>query len=446
MPRNDKKSVLLRQIELLKLLPTRGASKTATQLTRALNDAGFNITKRQVERDLNELMEAFTLDRNDSSIPHGWKWVAGASVDLPGMTITEALSLRLVEDTLKPLMPVSMLEGLETRFRQAEKQLLALGKENRNAKWASKVRTVTPAMPLMPPEIDSAVLATVQEALLSDVQVEIDYQAMRDETDKKMLLSPLALVNRGTVTYLVATAFEYEDVRLYAMNRIHNATRTDNAVKRPANFDLDEYIQVGGMHFGHGKTIRLKAWVSPVLAKLLEETPMSEDQHLTTVDGEIKLSATVSDSWQLKWWLLSQGAGIEVTSPVALRKKIGSVLLEAGNQYASEFARFELTHKQDEMLKDWMVGVAQRAAKIQEEGEGGRHLSLEKKIGSRQPTEKEDGFLEQLKRPLPRPLPYYGPIGGGISITFTPTGLDVICRVTEAITGETIDLTDYDSF
>jgi arginine repressor len=71
MPRNVKKSVPLRQIELWKLLPTRGVGKTATQLTRALNDAGFDITKRQVERDLNELMEAFTLDRNDSSIPHG---------------------------------------------------------------------------------------------------------------------------------------------------------------------------------------------------------------------------------------------------------------------------------------------------------------------------------------------------------------------------------------
>jgi predicted DNA-binding transcriptional regulator YafY len=223
-------------------------------------------------------------------------------IDLPGVTITEALSLRLVEDTLKPLMPVSMLEGLETRFRQAEKQLLALGKENRKAKWASKVRTVTPAMPLMPPEIDSTVLATVQEALLSDVQIEVDYQAMRDEADKKILLSPLALVNRGTVTYLVATAFEYEDVRLYAMHRIRNVTRADSAVKRPANFDLDEYIQAGGLHFSHGETIRLSAWLSPALARLLEETPMSEDQSLAIDGDRIKLVATVSDSWQLAWW------------------------------------------------------------------------------------------------------------------------------------------------
>ena len=332
MPSNDKKSVLLRQIELLKKLPSRGAGKTASELTRALNDEGFDITKRQVERDLNELMEAFALDRNDTSIPYGWKWVAGASVDLPGMAISEALSLRLVEDTLKTLLPVSMLEGLETRFRQAEKQLTALGRENRKAKWASKVRAVAPTMPLIPPATDSSILSTVQEALLADLQVDVDY-CTRDGREKKLRLHPLAMVNRGAVIYLIATTFEYDEVRLYALHRIRQAMSTNEAVKRPINFDLDEYIQSGGLHFGNGKTIRLGAWVDQGLAHILEETPLSKDQKLTEEGDLVNLSATVADSWQLTWWLMSQGNSIEVTSPVSLRKKIGGLLRDAAAQY-----------------------------------------------------------------------------------------------------------------
>ena len=335
MPRNDKKSVLLRQWELLKQLPSTGTGKTANELTKTLNDAGFKISKRQVERDLNELMETFVLDRDDRSVPQGWKWMKGASVDLPAMTISEALSLRLVEDTIKPLLPVSMLEGLETRFRQAEKQLAALSKENRKAKWANKVRTVPPTLPLIPPVIDSTVLATVQEALLADVQVEVEYRAMRDEEGKTMLLHPLAMVNRGAVTYLIATAFEYEDIRLYALHRIHKASRTDDAVKRPVDFNLDDYIQAGGLHFGNGKTIRLSAWVAQDMAKILEETPLSVDQKINKHEDGIKLTATVADSWQFTWWLLSLGDSIEVVSPVALRKKIGKLLTDAAAQYAS---------------------------------------------------------------------------------------------------------------
>lgn len=37
-------------------------------------------------------------------------------------------------------------------------------------------------------------------------------------------LHPLALVVRGPVTYLVATASDYPDVRLYALHRIQRGT------------------------------------------------------------------------------------------------------------------------------------------------------------------------------------------------------------------------------
>jgi len=340
MPRNDKKSVLLRQWELLKQLPSKGTGKTASELTKALNDAGYNISLRQVERDLNDLMEVFALDKDDRDIQFGWKWLHGASVDLPAMTISEALSLHMVESAIKALMPISILEGLETRFRQANKQLNANGKENRiAAKWASKVRSVSPTMPLVPPVINSEMLATVHEALLSDVKIDVDYQAMRDEKFKPIRLSPLALVNRGAVSYLIATAYEYEEVRLYAMHRIRKATKTTDAIKRPAKFDLDEYIQAGNLHFGKGEPIRLSAWVlSKNLEKILEETPLSQDQKLTVTDHKVKLTATVADTDQLTWWLLSQASNIEVTAPVALRKKIGGLLAEAAGLYLNQSA------------------------------------------------------------------------------------------------------------
>jgi predicted DNA-binding transcriptional regulator YafY len=336
MPRNDKQAVLLRMLKLLKLLPSRGTGKTVSELTKALNDAGYDIAKRQVERDLNKLMEAFPLDKNDNSIPHGWKWGAGAAIDLPGMTMEEALSLHLVEDTIKQLMPVSMLEGLESRFRLAEKQLSALSKENRKAKWASKVRVVTQTMPLIPPVIDSTVLSTVQEALLADLQIDIEYHAMHYVEGKQKRLHPLAMVTRGAVTYLIATAFEDDEARLYALHRINKATCTYETVKRPADFDLDSYIQSGGLQFGNGKTLRLSANIAPWLARILEETPLSEDQNLKIEGDHVKLMATVADSMQLTWWILSFGASIEVTAPVALRRKIGELLTDAAAQYSNE--------------------------------------------------------------------------------------------------------------
>lgn len=338
MPSNDKSSVIRRQWELMRLLPSSGTGRLASELTQMLNDAGFGISKRQVERDLKDLMEAFNLEHDDVPTGRGWRWPKGGSADLPAMTISEALSLTLVEDTLKSIMPISMLDGLEGRFRHARNDLAKLSKENRKAKWASKVRMVSPTMPMIPPAIEPAILAAVQEALLADEQIEVEYQSVSAEEPKTMTLSPLGIVVRGAVSYLVATAYEYENPWLFAMHRIHKVTRSVRSVKRPADFDLDEFIQSGELHFGNGKQIKLSAWIKPnsYLSKTLAESPMSNDQKLTGSGERLKLTATVADTWQLHWWLLSQGANIEVIAPAALRKKIGGMLTNAAAQYVNK--------------------------------------------------------------------------------------------------------------
>ena len=39
-------------------------------------------------------------------------------------------------------------------------------------------------------------------------------------------------------------------------------------------------------------------------------------------DGWMRVTATVNDTWQLQWWLLGQGADVEVCKPEKLRTKI----------------------------------------------------------------------------------------------------------------------------
>jgi hypothetical protein len=41
---------------------------------------------------------------------------------------------------------------------------------------------------------------------------------------------------------------------------------------------------------------------------------------------------------------------------------------------------------------------------------------------------------------------YYGAIGGGYTYSFTPTGLGVVAKVTNNLTHEELDVTDYDAW
>ena len=326
MPKKSHHQAIGRLLEILKRLPTRGAGISARELTDWLTDEGFEVSKRTVERDLSALAVHFQLVYNDKSVPYGWRWMSDAVTEFPALTVADAMSLHLVEDLLAPLLPAALLDSLRPRFRQARKKLDSLAKEHPNSRWLDKVRHVPPTLPLLPPKIADGVLATVQEGLLTDRQLEIAYQRPGDEEAMALRLHPLGLVQRGPVTYLVATAFTYTDVRLYAVHRITRASVQTEPAHRPDGFSLDEYIAQGALQFGDGRTIRLKARVSPWLADILTETPLTADQRLERAGEEVRLTATITDSWQLRWWILSQGQGITVLEPEALRKEIGGEL------------------------------------------------------------------------------------------------------------------------
>jgi predicted DNA-binding transcriptional regulator YafY len=323
MPANTNGSTLARQWELLKLIPAKPPGLTVLQLQRELTTCGYTVTKRTVQRDLTELSRLFPLATSEDGTTQGWHWLDGTAVQLPSVSIADAQSLLLVRDLLKPLVPRILWSSLDQRFEMASRKLESLGKVNALARWTRKVRAVPSTLPLLPPQVDAAVMLAVQDALLQERSCEVTYQSFGADTAKQLTLHPQGLIQRGPVTYLVATAYDYEAPRLYAMHRIHGAQCLDTPSKTPPNFDLDDYISTGAPQFGSGEPITLQARVSDVLAAILRETPIASDQKLDSLNEDWwNLSATVLDTWQLRWWLKSQGQDIIVRSPKPLRQEL----------------------------------------------------------------------------------------------------------------------------
>jgi predicted DNA-binding transcriptional regulator YafY len=84
LPFATTRATLSRQWALLRQLPSRSPGITSAELVWRLRDVGFTVSKRTVERDLNELSLIFPLERNDKSIPFGWHWSANALGELRG--------------------------------------------------------------------------------------------------------------------------------------------------------------------------------------------------------------------------------------------------------------------------------------------------------------------------------------------------------------------------
>ena len=90
----------------------------------------------------------------------------------------------------------------------------------------------------------------------------------------------------------------------------------------------------GGMQFGEGGLIPLQAIVSNQLACYLQESPLADGQELRAETKErYRLSVTIKDSWQLHFWILSQGPEIVVEQPAALRQWIAEAVQATAKAY-----------------------------------------------------------------------------------------------------------------
>jgi predicted DNA-binding transcriptional regulator YafY len=278
----------------------------------------------------------FPLVVDERSKPFGWSWDKDApAFDLPGMSASEALTLLMARDHLRAVMPSTTLQQLEGHFRQAENRVQATAEPSALARWRDKVRIVQPVQPLLAPVTDPEILATVQQALLQDLQCLLTYQRRGAEAGESYVVNPLGLVQRGQVLYLVATIKTYADLRLLVMHRVLSAEPLPTPVIRPPGFSLDAYLAAGALGWSAGEVAQLVLRFSSAAGAHLYETPLAVDQTITVLaDGRLQVMATVQQTQQLSWWLMGFGEAVEVLAPPQLRQAMQRTATGLAARYA----------------------------------------------------------------------------------------------------------------
>ncbi len=129
----------------------------------------------------------------------------------------------------------------------------------------------------------------------------------------KFLVTGDALLQRGLISYLVATAHPHTDPRLYALHRMLTARLLESPMSRASGFSLEAFLAAGRADFGSGRRMRIRLRVSPSVATHLAECRLSHDQRITRLrrpDGWCRVTATVNDTPQLRWWIRGFGSDV----------------------------------------------------------------------------------------------------------------------------------------
>lgn len=324
MKKND---TLLRHWRMLREIPRFPRRVSTVEIKERLLAAGFDATLRTIQRDLNKLSCSLPLLGDDSK-PQGWSWQADApQLDLPTLEPQAALIFHLAERYLQPLLPASTLSYLSPWFRTAAGVLDNHGKDL--SMWRNKVRVLAPGQPLLPPVIDSEVQSTVTQGLLLNKRIAVTYLPRDALKEKTYEASPLGIVVRDQVIYLVCTLREYDDVKQLVLGRMRSAQLLEKPARKLENFDLDQYISLGefGLPIETGRLITIVVNFDHAVASGLLERPLDAGQVIEAISEKaIRLTATVPDTTELRRWLLGFNTHAEVLKPVTLRAEMKSMI------------------------------------------------------------------------------------------------------------------------
>ena len=270
-----------------------------------------------------------------------WRLKANSPLHRKGLSDFEAAMVCLASELLEPVLPPHLQNHLKITRERAQEMLV-------NARPIGAMPDESPVWMLKlvnriwiepPPPVAPEVLDAVFKAVSARKRVRIEYQSMAGKREGRLpitlTLSPLRLVQHGDARlYLIATDLvdadglaqhqsQVEGYRRFALHRIASATMIDEAITpRPA---LERLVDSQPGFEWQGK-IDLVAMVNTDIALRLQESPINATQQIDYVAGAPwhRLEVEVDANWELRWWILSNGANMVIHEPHKLRDEIAA--------------------------------------------------------------------------------------------------------------------------
>jgi len=192
--------------------------------------------------------------------------------------------------------------------------------------------------PVAASSIDKEIFSLLERAVRNCLKVTMTYNvsSRREITERTVQPYRLHYDQSGATWYLIAFCEIRQEVRTFAICRIHNLLITSDHFTIPDSFSISEYLekafdQTTG-HAVYDITIRF----TPYQSQWIREHRWHPTQQLVeNDDGSATLKLTVGALDAVKRWVMRYGAQAEVIEPQELRDMVSQEVREMGEVYGN---------------------------------------------------------------------------------------------------------------
>jgi predicted DNA-binding transcriptional regulator YafY len=290
------------------------------QMTSRELAARLEVSERTIHRDMEALSGAGIPIVAARGLGGGWSLLGEYRTTLTGLTEAEIQSLFVTKPTklLADLhlekaadgAHLKLLASLPSSFRQGAER--ARQRIHIDVSGWSKREEAVPFLPIL------------QEALWLERKLKIKYERGENSEPVERLLSPLGLVAKGSVWYLVASIDG--SVRSYRVSRISQAEILNEPAPVPSDFNLAEYWEQSASSFKSSVPNYLATfWVSPTVLLRLPfagRFARVNETEETDARGWKKVHVGFDVEEMACEYAVSFGPNLEVIEPPSLREKV----------------------------------------------------------------------------------------------------------------------------
>jgi predicted DNA-binding transcriptional regulator YafY len=308
-----------RLVATLLLMQARG------RVTAGEVAAELEVSVATARRDLEALSAAGVPVYPQAGRGGGWSLIGGARTDLTGLTSVEAQALFLLVGPAALADPAArsalrkLARALPATFRtDAEAAAEAVIVDS--ARWGDRGRS------------RPVIVEMLQDAVVRRRKVMIDY-ANRSRDRAQRLVDPWGLVDKDGVWYLIAATEKGQ--RTFRCDRIIEATVTDIAGERPADFALsDEWAQVVNEMEDRRSLLSAIVLIAERFLPVLQDHFGRHCELLDRLDdGRVKVRVAAPLAISIAENLAGWGALVEVLEPHSVRVELARIGTELVNRY-----------------------------------------------------------------------------------------------------------------
>ena len=179
------------------------------------------------------------------------------------------------------------------------------------------------------------VLEAIAEGWGSGHKVKIGYRSPRSGTLRQRIIAPYALEPTPSGIYVIGHDSWSDEIRTFKLDRLESAAITKESFTIPEDFDLEARLATGWRIMAGDEVNEVRLRFSPdVLAQVTERQWHPSQTVEQTTSGGCLLTVYVAKPQEMKPWIRSWGAQVEVLAPGWLRADIAQEMRQAVDLYA----------------------------------------------------------------------------------------------------------------